>query len=106
MGTCFGKCFGSKSGKFQGHGATSGYTQSDAEDGLGGRAPNTYATQQNYDQPDADERRKNALAAAERRAAESNMRGVQGSKQTLSPQRPGSSSGRKELNMSDKGAWN
>mmetsp|Transcript_11089 Transcript_11089/g.25142 ORF Transcript_11089/g.25142 Transcript_11089/m.25142 type:complete len:106 (+) Transcript_11089:205-522(+) len=105
MGTCCGKCFGSKSSKFQGHGTTSGYTQSSAPDGFGGATPHGYAAQQNV-QPDPEERRKNALAAAERRAAESNMRGVQGSKQTVSPQRPGSSSGRKELNMSDKGAWN
>ncbi len=54
---------------------------------------------------DREEVRQNALAAAERRAAEQAMRGVQGNKATISPSKDSGSS-RNDVNYSDAKTWN
>ena len=90
MGQCFGSCFGKKSA-----GASAG--------GYNAANANKY---QAAPSPDPETVRQNALAAAERRLKEQNLRGVQGNKATL-PQTPVSPApGRNQTELSDARAWN
>mmetsp|Transcript_14511 Transcript_14511/g.30036 ORF Transcript_14511/g.30036 Transcript_14511/m.30036 type:complete len:96 (-) Transcript_14511:421-708(-) len=54
---------------------------------------------------DREEVRQNALAAAERRAEEQQMRGVQANKPTISPAKEGGN-GNNEVVYSDAKTWN
>ena len=84
MGACFGKCFGGGGGG--GSGGYSGYTSAGP-------------------QPSVEERRAAALAAAEERAKSQALRGVSGSKPTLSPTKT-DAGGRNTREFSDAATWN
>ena len=88
MGACFGKCFGGG-----------------GEDGHRLREPSEYKGA-GMPEPDPEAKRQAALAAAEARANSQNLRGVQGSKSTLSPSVKTHAGGRNTHELSDAAAWN
>ena len=91
MGACFGKCFGGGGGGGSGGGGG----------GSGGYSGYTSAGPQ----PSVEERRAAALAAAEERAKSQALRGVSGSKPTLSPTKA-DAGGRNTREFSDAATWN